>query len=140
MPADTARSCGAAGTRTRSSEWSTTAQIACSRGAGKRWSTCSVVAGSTVGGGGGGAEKWGGGNANSQFGVVDDSPDCLQSRCREALVDVQCCGGVHSLWWGGGGIDVRWLNVFRRKGGIARYEGGERAVVESTALTQPGAV
>ena len=83
---------------------------------------------------------WGGGNANSQFGVVDDSPDCLQSRCREALVDVQCCGGVHSLWWGGGGIDVRWLNVFRRKGGIARYEGGERAVVESTALTQPGAV
>src|SRR5699024_6397668 len=83
---------------------------------------------------------WGGGDANSQFGVVDGSPDCRQSRGMEALVDVQCCGGVHSLWWGGGGIDVRWLNVFRRKGGIARYEGGERAVVESTALTQPGAV
>ena len=89
MPADTARSCGVAGTRTRSPE-------------GRH------------------------------------CPDCLQSRCREALVDVQCCGGVHSRG-GWGGIDVRWLNVFRRKGGIAvrRRRACGR---ESTALTQPGAV
>lgn len=50
-----------------------------------------------------GEVMWGGGNADSQFGVVDDSPDCLQPRSRETLVDVRFCEGVHIMRWGGVG-------------------------------------
>lgn len=83
---------------------------------------------------------WGGGNVNAQFGAVYYGPDCLQPRCRAKLVDPRSCDGIHSRDWGGGGVGARRLHVFGRVRGIARHEGCERAVVESAALPQSGAV
>lgn len=83
---------------------------------------------------------WGGGNANAQLRVVYDGPDCLQPRCNARWGDVRCSDRIHRRGWGGCSVGARWLPAPGRERGIARDEGGQRAVVESAALAQPGAV